>query len=75
MVAPQGQEWPRMDNKLVLAFVLELDLSCGASGVLIFSGFSEFWLFRQAKAKNSDEYLILQIFGKLFLHLHSRFLS
>ena len=64
-----------MDTKLVLAFVLELDLSCRASGVPIFSGFSEFWLFRQAKAKNSDKYLILQLFGKLFLHLHSGFLS
>ena len=64
-----------MDTKLVLVFVSELDLSCGASGVPIISGFSEFWLFRQAKAKNYDEYLILQMFGKLFLYLHSGFLS
>ena len=40
LVAYQGQEWPRMDTKLVLAFVLELDLSRGASGVAIFFGFS-----------------------------------
>ena len=64
-----------MDRTLVLSVGLDLDLSCRGGGLAIFSGLSEISNLRQAKAKNSDEYVILQIFGKLFLHLHSRFLS
>ena len=64
-----------MDRTLVLSVGLDLDLSCRGGGLAIFSGLSEIGDLRQAKAKNSDEYLILHMFGKLFLHLHSGFLS
>ena len=35
---PKGQEWTKMDARLVLTFVLELGLPCVASGGPIFAG-------------------------------------
>ena len=64
-----------MDAGLVLTFVLELGLPCVASGGPIFAGLSEIGDLRQAKTKNSDENLILQTFGEVFLSLHSGLLS
>ena len=64
-----------MDTTLVLSVGLDLDLSCRGSGLSIFSGLSEIGDLRQAKAKISEKNQILQTFGKLFLHLHSGFLS
>ena len=64
-----------MDARLVLTFVLELGLPCVASGGPIFAGLSEIGDLRQAKTKNSDENLILQTFGEVFLSLHSGLLS
>ena len=50
-----------MDARLVLTFVLELDLPCVASGGPIFAGLSEIGDLRQAKTKNSDENWIFLI--------------
>ena len=64
-----------MDRTLVLSVGLDLDLSCRGGGLAIFSGLSEIGDLRQAKTKNSDENLILQTFGEVFLSLHSGLLS
>ena len=55
-----------MDAPLLLSVNLDLNLSCRGGGLAIFAGLSEIGDFRQAKAKNSDENLILQTFGNLF---------
>ena len=44
-----------MDAKLIVTFVLDLDLPCRGSGIPKFIGVCEIGDFRQAKAKNSDE--------------------
>ena len=64
-----------MDRTLFLSVGLDLDLSCRGGGLAIFSGLSEIGDLRQAKAKNSDENLIIQTFGKTFPCLHSGLLS
>ena len=71
----QGQEWPRMDTTPAVSLSLDPNASPESSGIPIFSGFSEIGDLRQAKTKNSDENLILQTFGEVFLSLHSGLLS
>ena len=51
-----------MDAPLLLSVNLDLNLSCRGGGLAIFAGLSEIGDLRQAKAKNSDENLILQPF-------------
>ena len=44
-----------MDAKLIVTFVLDLDLPCRGSGIPKFSGVCEIGDFRQGKAENSDK--------------------
>ena len=71
----QDQEWPRMDTNLAVSLYSVFNALPESSGIPIFSGFSEIGDLRQAKTKNSDENLILQTFGEVFLSLHSGLLS
>ena len=60
-----------MDARLVLTFVLELDLPCVASGGPIFAGLSEISHLRQAKTKNSDKnWIFLIILKVIFIFAH-----
>ena len=69
--AKNGQEWTHPDPSHHSRSICTPQKHWHADYLWFF----EFWLLRQAKAKNSDKNLILQTFGKLFFYLHSGFLS
>ena len=64
-----------MDTKLLLGVSLGPNASHVCSGIPKFSGVSEIGNLRQEKAENSDEIWILQLFGKVFLCMHTAFVS
>ena len=64
-----------MDTTLLLAVNLGLNTSCECSGVPKFANVCEIGDFRQGKASNSDEIWIFQLFGKVFLHMYTAFVT
>ena len=64
-----------MDTNLLLAVSIGLNTSHECSGTPKFADVCEIGDFRQGKAENPDEILILQTFGKLLFYLHLGFLS
>ena len=66
---PKGQEWTKMDARLVLTFVLELDLPCVASGGPIFAGLR--WDLRSQASQDKEFWrkLVLSNHLKSYFHI------